>query len=101
LRSLLSSVKNIDFANATSHGDPLLSSSLLLHVHNAANAVARFHVLERLVDAAQWLAMRDELVNLELAGHVVVNKSRQLSAALDTAESAALPPATRHELECC
>ena len=43
--------------------------------------------------------MRDELVDLELSVQVVVNEIRQLRAALDAAESAALPGAAGDELE--
>ena len=44
--------------------------------------------------------MRDELVDLELAGHVVVDEVRELRAAFDAAESAAFPYAASDELEC-
>ena len=74
--------------------------SKLAHVDNAANAVARVHVVEGLVDAAEGLAVGDELVDLQLAGHVVVDEVGKLSAALDTAERAALPHAASDELEC-
>jgi hypothetical protein len=73
----------------------------LAHVNNAANAVARVHVVESLVDAAERLAVGDELVDLQLAGHVVVDEIGELRAALDAAESAALPYAAGDELECC
>ena len=73
----------------------------LAHVNDTANALARVHVVEGLVDAAERLAVGDELVNLQLAGHVVVNQVGKLSAALDTTESAALPDAAGDELECC
>jgi hypothetical protein len=73
----------------------------LAHVNNAANAVARVHVVEGLVDAAERLAVGDELVDLQLAGHVVVDEVGELRAALDAAESAALPHAAGDELECC
>ncbi len=43
--------------------------------------------------------MRDELVDLELAGHVVVDQVGQLRAAFDAAERAAFPYAARDELE--
>ena len=75
--------------------------SKLAHVDNAANAVARVHVVEGLVDAAEGLAVGDELVDLQLAGHVVVDQVGKLSAALDAAEGAALPHAAGDELECC
>jgi hypothetical protein len=42
----------------------------------------------------------DELVNLEVAIHVVGDKAGKLSAALDTAESATLPDTAGDELEC-
>ncbi len=73
----------------------------LAHVNNAANALAGVHVVEGLVDTAEGLAVGDELVDLQLAGHVVVDQVGQLSAALDAAESAALPHAAGDELECC
>lgn len=44
--------------------------------------------------------MRDELINLELPIHVVLDEVGQLRAALDTAESAAFPYAAGDELEC-
>jgi len=46
------------------------------------------------------LAVSDELVDLEFAGHVVVDETGKLRATLDTAEGAALPSATGDELEC-
>ena len=45
--------------------------------------------------------MRDELVNLEVAVHVIRDQAGQLRAALDAAESAAFPYAAGDELECC
>lgn len=44
--------------------------------------------------------MRDEFVDLELAGEVVVDEVGELRAALDATESAALPDAAGDELEC-
>lgn len=44
--------------------------------------------------------MRDELVDLQLALHVVVNQIRELSAAFDAAEGAAFPDTAGDELEC-
>jgi hypothetical protein len=73
----------------------------LAHVNNAADAVARVHVVESLVDAGERLAVGDELVDLQLAGHVVVDKIGELRAALDAAESAALPYTAGDELKCC
>ena len=57
------------------------------------------HILESLVDAAQILPVRDELVDLQLLVQVVLNKTTHLRAALDTAERAAFPPSTCDELE--
>lgn len=44
--------------------------------------------------------MGDELVDLEVALHVVGDKTGKLGAALDTAESATLPDTAGDELEC-
>jgi hypothetical protein len=41
----------------------------------------------------------DELVDLELAVHIVVDQTTHLSAALDTTECTSLPDATSNELE--
>jgi hypothetical protein len=71
------------------------------HIHNAADAVSLLHIVKGLVDLRQRLAVSDELVHLELAVHVVGNQVRQLRAALDATERAALPHAARDELECC
>jgi len=42
----------------------------------------------------------DELVNLEVALHVVRDKAGKLGAALDATEGAALPDTACDELEC-
>lgn len=73
----------------------------LPHVDDGTDAVAAVHVVEGGVDLAERVAVRDELVDLELAGHVVVDEVGQLRAALDAAEGAALPHAAGDELECC
>lgn len=57
--------------------------------------------MESAVDAAEGLAVGDELVDLERAVHVVVDEVGELGAALDAAEGAALPHAASDELECC
>ena len=49
------------------------------------------HIVEGLVDLVQRLAVGDELIHLQLAIHVVLDKSRQLGTALDASESAAAP----------
>lgn len=58
------------------------------------------HIVESIVDATQVLAMSNELVDLELAAHVVVDETTHLAAALDTTKSTALPYAAGDELEC-
>lgn len=44
--------------------------------------------------------MRNELIDLELAIHVILNQVRELCATLHAAESAAFPYAAGNELEC-
>jgi hypothetical protein len=61
------------------------------HVDHTSNAVAGVHVVERFVDLVQGLSVRDEFVHLELAIHIVLNQTRKLGAALDTAEGTAAP----------
>jgi hypothetical protein len=73
--------------------------NLLAHVDDAANAVAGLHVAKGLVDLVEGLAVRDELVDLEVTLHVVGDEAGQLRAALDAAEGAAFPYAARDELE--
>lgn len=77
-----------------------LPRQLLAHVDDTADAVAGLHVVEGAVDLVERLAVRDELVHLELARHVVVHEPRQLRPPLDAAKRAAAPRAPRHELEC-
>ena len=77
----------------------LLFVRLLAHVDDAADAVTSLHVLEGGVDLVERLSVGDELVDLELAVHVVVDEVRELSAALDTTESTSLPDTTGNELE--
>lgn len=72
----------------------------LPHVNHASNAITSVHVVEGLVDAREVLSVGDELVDLQLAAHVVVDEAAHLTATLDTAESAALPHAAGDELEC-
>jgi hypothetical protein len=71
----------------------------LAHVDDAADAVTSLHVLEGGVDLVEGLSVGDELVDLELAVHVVVDEVGKLSAALDTTESTSLPDTTGDELE--
>jgi hypothetical protein len=72
----------------------------LAHVNDATNAVTRVHIVEGLVDSAKRLAVSDELIDLQLAGHVIINEVGKLGAALDATESAALPHTTSDKLEC-
>ena len=79
----------------------LASFPLLPHVHHRPDAVALLHDVESLVDASEILAVRDELVHLQLAVEVVAHESGQLRATLDATERAALPHTAGDELECC
>ena len=72
----------------------------LPHVNDTPNAASIMHIVERLVDARQVLAVGNELVNLQLAIHVILDKAAHLRATLDTAESAALPDTAGDELKC-
>jgi len=72
---------------------------LFAHVDDAANAVASLHVAKGLVDLIERLSVGDEFVDLEVSLYVVGHKARELSAALDTAESASFPHTTGNELE--
>jgi hypothetical protein len=71
----------------------------LAHVDDAADAVTCLHVLEGGVDLVERLSVGDELVDLELAGHIVVDEVRKLSTSLDTTEGTSLPDTTGDELE--
>lgn len=71
------------------------------HGDNATDAVASLHVAKGLVDPVERLSVSDELVDLELAGHVVVDEVGELSATLDTTKGATLPHTSGDELECC
>jgi hypothetical protein len=71
----------------------------LAHVDDAADAVTSLHILEGGVDLVEGLSVGDELVDLELAVHVVVDKVGKLGAALDTTEGTSLPYTTGDELE--
>ena len=57
------------------------------------------HVVESLINLVERLAVSDELVDLQTAVLPVLDQTWKLRAALDTAESAALPLATSNELE--
>lgn len=71
----------------------------LSHLHNASDTISLLHDLESTVDFVQRLPMCDELVDLELAGQVVINKIGQLAAAFDPSKSAPFPYTAGNELE--
>lgn len=77
----------------------IIKSFLSPHIHHSTNAVTLLHLVEGIVDTSQGLAVGDELVDLELTIEVVIYQARELRATLDTAEGAASPYTTRHELE--
>jgi hypothetical protein len=57
------------------------------------------HIVEGLVDAAEILAVRDELVHLELAVHIVGDQAGHLCSAFDAAEGTAFPSTASDQLE--
>lgn len=75
--------------------------SRLRHVHHGPDTVPLLHDLERVVDLGKLLAVRDELVDLELAVEVVLDQVRQLGPTLDAAKRTTLPHPSRHKLERC
>ena len=76
-----------------------LESSSFPHINNTPDTVALLHIRKGLVDAVQRLSVRDELVDFEFSGHIVVDEVGQLGPALDAAERAAFPYAARDKLE--
>lgn len=72
----------------------------LLGVNHGADAVALLHDLERRVDLSQGLAVRDELIDLELAVEVVLHEPWELAASLDATKGTSLPHTAGDELEC-
>jgi hypothetical protein len=72
---------------------------LLPHIDNATDAISGLHIIESRVDMVEVLSMSDELVDLKLALHVVIDQVRKLAAALDTTERTSLPHTTSNELE--
>src|SRR6185437_15610732 len=64
-----------------------------------ADHLAFVHQVERFIDLLQRQHLRDELVHLQPALHVLVDIARQLRAALDAAECGTAPDPSRHELE--
>ena len=62
----------------------------LPHVNNATDTVALLHGLESLIDAIEVLSVSDELINLQLAVHVIIDQVGKLRTALDTSECTSL-----------
>lgn len=79
----------------------VLAPLCLPHINHTTDAVALLHGVECRINLAQVLAVRDELVDLQLAVHVVGDEVGELRAAFDAAEGAAFPDAAGDELECC
>ena len=80
---------------------PKIPSSLRFsHVHHTSDAIPRLHILERSIDPVQRLPVRDELVHLELARHIIVHQIRELRATFDATKGASFPHAAGDELEC-
>jgi hypothetical protein len=71
----------------------------LFHVHNAANAITLLHVVERSSNISEWLSVSDELIDLELALHVVVNQIGELCTSFDAAKCTTLPDTSGDKLE--
>ena len=64
-----------------------------------ADALALVHEVEGVVDLFEPHGVRDHLVDLDLAFHVLLDHARQLSAALDAAEGGAHPLPAGDQLE--
>ena len=61
--------------------------------------VTRVHIVEGSVDVGQWLSVRDELVHLQLAVHIVGHETWKLCPSLDTPKRATLPYTACNKLE--
>src|SRR5271156_1842242 len=57
------------------------------------------HIVEGSVNVSQWLSMRNELVHLQLAVHIVGHEIWELCPSLDTSERATLPYTACDKLE--
>lgn len=71
------------------------------HIYHTSNAVTRLHVVKSSVNVRKWLTMSDEFIDLQFAGHVVVDEVWQLGSSLDTSESGSSPDTTSDKLEGC
>jgi hypothetical protein len=83
---LLFSIRDIAIHSSSNY----TTSHLLPHINHAANAVSLFHSLKSRIDLGERLSMSDELIDLQLALHVIINQVRKLSAALNSAKSTSL-----------
>jgi len=72
----------------------------LPHIDNAADAITLLHIVECGSDVVERLAVGDELINLQLALHVIVDQVGKLGASFDTTESTTPPDTAGDELEC-
>src|SRR5690606_460320 len=68
-------------------------------MQNRANALAFMEQIKGLVDLIERHVVGDELINLDLAAHVLFHVARQLAAALHSTKSRALPDPSGHQLE--
>lgn len=91
-------VQTPSFSSIREEDVPLESSSFP-HINDTPDTVALLHIRKGLVDAVQRLSVRDELVDLQFPGHIVVDEVGQLGPALDAAEGATFPYAAGDELE--
>src|SRR5690606_13014918 len=78
---------------------PLSAAMPASKTNDGADASPFTHQIERLVDLLEPHVVRDQVIHLDLPGHVAVDVSRQLAASLDPAEGAAPPDSPRYQLE--
>jgi hypothetical protein len=57
------------------------------------------HIVEGSVDVGQWLSVRNELVHLQLAVHVIGHEIWELCPSLDPSKRATLPYTACDKLE--
>ena len=67
-----------------------LQPRLLPHVHDTSDTISLLHCFKSGIDLWKRLSVGDELVDLELALHVIINQVRELGATLDTAKGTTL-----------
>lgn len=69
------------------------------HIHHTSDAVSCLHILKCSIDFRQWLAMSDELVNLQFASHVIVHQIWQLRATFNPAKGTSFPYTAGYKLK--